>query len=157
MRVYVPSKYRTSLAKLQRFITYYQGKKIVLWDVEVLTFSKQSAHICRWGCQPYTLTDLYIPGKIPVLISLRGWVDSTAIVRVEGLGNSKKQQSSELIGNRTRDLPASTIVSRRTTLSRDQRILTWWPSSHDTFYKKLHILWTLYNFRKFLAHNISRS
>jgi hypothetical protein len=31
-----------------------------LWDVEVPTFSRQSAHRWRWGCQPYAPAALYL-------------------------------------------------------------------------------------------------
>jgi hypothetical protein len=55
-----------------------------LWDVEVPTFSRQSAH--RWWCQTYEQTPIYSPGRFLVLISLRGWVDPSAIMQLEGLG-----------------------------------------------------------------------
>jgi hypothetical protein len=47
------------------------------------------------------------PERFLVLISVGGWVDARAIVRLGGLGNLKKFTSS---GTRTGDLPACSIV-----------------------------------------------
>jgi hypothetical protein len=48
-----------------------------------------------------------------VLISVRGSVDPRTIVQLEGLGKLKK---IHLIGTRSRDLPARSIVPQPTTL-----------------------------------------
>jgi hypothetical protein len=70
-----------------------------LWDVEAPIFSGQSAHIWRWGCQPYAPAAIYPQENSWYSFLLE------VIVRLEGLGQVKNP--NDLIGNRTRDLPAS--------------------------------------------------
>jgi hypothetical protein len=67
-------------------------RPVGLWDVEAPTFSRESAHRCRWGCQPYGHP--LPPGRFLVLISVRGWVDLRVIVRLEGLGQLKNSMTS---------------------------------------------------------------
>jgi hypothetical protein len=68
-----------------------------LWDCEASKlphFSRQSAHRWRWSCQPYVPAALYLPRRFLVLLSVRGWVDPRAIVRLEGLGKLKNPMTS---------------------------------------------------------------
>jgi hypothetical protein len=89
-----------------------RGGPIGLWDVEALTFSRQSANRWRWGCQPYAPTTLYSLGRFLVHISVRGWVDPSAIMRLEVL--RKLKISNDLIGNLNRCLPACSIAPPKT-------------------------------------------
>jgi hypothetical protein len=66
-------------------------RPIELWDAEAPTFSRQSAHRRRWGCQPYAPAGRRLPpGRFLVLIS----VDHGPIVRLEGLGKLKNPMTS---------------------------------------------------------------
>jgi hypothetical protein len=56
-------------------------RPIGLGDVETPIFSRQSAHRWRWGWQAHKPDNLCPAGRFLVLISLRGWVDSRAIVQ----------------------------------------------------------------------------
>jgi hypothetical protein len=65
---------------------------IGLWDVEA---SRQSAHRWRWGYQPYAPAGRPLPARrFLVLISVRDWVDSRAVVRLEGLGQLENSMTS---------------------------------------------------------------
>jgi hypothetical protein len=78
-----------------------------LGKVEDPTFSRQSAHRWRWGCQPYTSAERF---SVPIYVG--GRVKSRDIVWVEGLG--KLEKFNELIGTWTSDLQACIIASQPT-------------------------------------------
>jgi hypothetical protein len=65
-----------------------------VFEVEAPTFSRQSAHRWRQGYQPYAPAALLPFRKFLALISVRGWVDPRAIVRLEGLGQLKNPMTS---------------------------------------------------------------
>jgi hypothetical protein len=81
------------------------------------------------------------PGNFLVLIFVRGWVDTTDILRLEGLGQLKK--SSDLNGNLIHDLPIRSIVPKLTMLSRKlMRILTVLITSllRKNIFQNMHII-----------------
>jgi hypothetical protein len=59
------------------------------------------------------------PRRFLVLISVRSWVDSSVVVRLGWLGHLKK--SNDLLGNRTHDLPACSIVPQSNMISHHNR------------------------------------
>jgi hypothetical protein len=90
-----------------------------LWDVEAPIFSRHSARRWRWGCQSYAPAALY-PRKIPgnnFWYRLSWPRGHSAAGRIRSI-----EKSNELIGNRTRDLPACSIVPQPTTLPRETGI-----------------------------------
>jgi hypothetical protein len=88
-----------------------------LGDVEAPTFSLDNQ--LTDGGEAVSLTrrpPFNPPRRFLVFISARGRVDTRAIVQLEGLGQLKT--STDVIVNRTRDLPACSIVPQPTTLPR---------------------------------------
>jgi hypothetical protein len=83
------------------------------------TFSIQSVHRWRLSCQPYAPAALYPQKSVLVLISVRGWVNPRAMVRLEGLGKLKTVNG--LIGIRNRDLPACSIALESSILPRARK------------------------------------
>jgi hypothetical protein len=73
------------------------------------TFSGQSAHWWQCGCQPQASAAIYPqhPRKIPATHLCQGWVDPRTVVRLEVLSI---EQSNDLNGNRSCDLPACRIA-----------------------------------------------
>jgi hypothetical protein len=80
--------------KRKRYPCNRPWRPIELWDVEVPTFFRKSAHRWRWVYQPYAPAALFPPGRFLLLISVRGWVDPRAIVRPEGVGQLKNPMTS---------------------------------------------------------------
>jgi hypothetical protein len=70
---------------------------IGLWDFEAPTFSLENRFTDGGEFVSLTRRQHFPPpGRFLVLISVRGWVDPRAIVRLEGLGKLKRSTSSVL-------------------------------------------------------------
>jgi hypothetical protein len=72
-------------------------RPIGLWDVEAPTFSRQSAHRWRWGCQPHAPAALYPQEDSWYSFLLEAESTPEAIVRLEGLGQLKNPMTSSEI------------------------------------------------------------
>jgi hypothetical protein len=110
------SLYFSGLSQHKRYLCNIQWKPIGLWDVKAPTFSRQSAHRLLWGCQPYAPASRPLtPGRFLVLISVK------RLSRPQGhraTGRIRSiEKSSDLIGNRTRDRSACSILREPSTLS----------------------------------------
>jgi hypothetical protein len=89
------STYRPStrtLADIKSYPCKKPWRPIGLWDVEAPTSSRQSQMAVRFSGPRAGRPSP--PGRFLVLISVRGWVDPRAIVRLEELGQLKNRMTS---------------------------------------------------------------
>jgi hypothetical protein len=77
-------------------------------------------------CQPYAAVALYPQKYFLVRVSVKGRVNSRAIVRLERSG--KLKQFNDLIETRARDLPACSIAPQPFTLSSQSNITSYYHS-----------------------------
>jgi hypothetical protein len=85
---------------------------IGLWDVKDPTFSRQSAHRWRRGCQPYAPTALYSPETLFVCFWYSFLLEAERTAEPSAARGiiEKLKKLICFIGSRTRDLSACTIV-----------------------------------------------
>jgi hypothetical protein len=91
----------------QRYPCSRQWIAIGLWDVEVPTFSRQSAQRWQLGCQSYAPAALYPQEDswYSFLLEAESTPGHCEVGRVRSI-----KKSNDFIGNRTRYLPACSIV-----------------------------------------------
>jgi hypothetical protein len=86
-------------------------------EMSRISYFLDSRLIHRWlGFEPYTLVALYLQKYLLVPISVWDWVNTRAMVRLEGFGRFNK--FNDLIGTRARDFPACRIAPQQSTLTR---------------------------------------
>jgi hypothetical protein len=110
----IPSIQSPFYSLLNQILTCYNRSQIFELYIYILYKVKGNVFPSTGLGGPYAPAAFYPPGRFLVFISVRGWVDPSAIMQLEGLGQLKK--SNDLIGIPTRSLPACSIVSQPTVL-----------------------------------------
>jgi hypothetical protein len=107
-----------------------------LWDVEALTFYSQLAHRWRWCCQPYAPAALCSQENSWYSFLLqpsRPQGHSAA-----GRARSIERSNNNIIGKRTRDFTACSIVLQPTTLPRAPEIQLTGPIKQQNILGRTH-------------------